>query len=107
MISQDHDIEAAVEADLLQAVHQLAHDPVDGLEGHEQLHDQITSELGGVISTGSYCGAFIWASDPVCGLRTWAMTHPPTLGTVAVARFVRFLQIQCEKVWSGWRQKLR
>lgn len=40
VVSQDHDVEASVEADLLQAVHQLAHDPVDVLDGQNQLQDR-------------------------------------------------------------------
>lgn len=40
MISQDDDVETSVEADLLQAVHQLTHDPVHVLDGRNHLQDR-------------------------------------------------------------------
>lgn len=40
VVSQDDDVETSVEADLLQAVHQLTHDPVHVLDGQNQLQDR-------------------------------------------------------------------
>lgn len=37
MVSQDDDVEAAVQVDLLQAIHQLAHNPVHAFQCHLQL----------------------------------------------------------------------
>lgn len=37
MVGQDDEVEAAVQVQLLQAVHQLAHDPVHAFQRHLQL----------------------------------------------------------------------
>lgn len=42
MICQDDDVETTVEANLPQAVHQLTHDPVNVLDGQNQLQDTNT-----------------------------------------------------------------
>lgn len=43
VICQDDDVKTTVEADLLQAVHQLTHDPVNVLDGQNQLRTQNNS----------------------------------------------------------------
>lgn len=43
VICQDDDVKTTVEANLLQAVHQLTHDPVNVLDGQNQLQDTKTS----------------------------------------------------------------
>lgn len=42
VIGQDDDVKTTVEANLLQAVHQLTHDPVNVLDGQNQLQDTKT-----------------------------------------------------------------
>lgn len=42
VICQDDDVKTTVEANLLQAVHQLTHDPVNVLDGQNQLQDTKT-----------------------------------------------------------------
>lgn len=40
VVGQDDDVQAAVQVDLLQAVHQLAHHPVHALQRHLQLRNK-------------------------------------------------------------------
>lgn len=45
VVGQDDDVEAAVQVDLLQAVHQLTHDPVHALQRHIQLRGSQTPQV--------------------------------------------------------------
>lgn len=58
MIGQDDDVQTTVEANLLQPVHQLTHDPVNVLEGQNQLKKTTTNHGGD--QRGCLCAAPWW-----------------------------------------------
>lgn len=45
VVSQDDDVDTSVEVDLLEAVHQLTHDPVHVLDGQNQLQDRNVEDI--------------------------------------------------------------
>lgn len=72
VVGQDDDVKAAVQVDLLEAVHQLTHDPVHALQRHLHLRGSQTPQV----------------NVSVAARQTEALADPQTLGLLTVPCFV-------------------